>query len=86
MEFADDGMTRHGQRVLSNQQSRVGIFKGPDRDFAGGPVVKNSPCSAGDKGSIPGRGTKIPHATEPLSPHAAAKKSVHHNKRSRLMQ
>ena len=28
----------------------------------GGPVIKNLPCNAGDVGSIPGRGTKIPHA------------------------
>ena len=27
-----------------------------------GPVVKNLPSNAGDAGSIPGRGTKIPHA------------------------
>ena len=26
------------------------------RDFPGGPVVKNPPCNAGDKGSIPGWG------------------------------
>ena len=38
------------------------------RGFLGGPVVKNSPSNAGDAGSIPGRGTKIPHATEQLSP------------------
>ena len=25
-------------------------------------MVKNSPCNAGDVGSIPGQGTKIPHA------------------------
>ena len=31
-------------------------------DFPGGPVVKNLPSSAGDTGSIPGQGTKIPHA------------------------
>ena len=30
------------------------------RDFPGGPVVKNPPSNAGDSGSIPGRGTKIP--------------------------
>ena len=35
---------------------------------SGGPEVKNSPSSAGDVGSIPGRGTKIPHATGQLSP------------------
>ena len=26
------------------------------KDFPGGPVVKNLPCNAGDKGSIPGLG------------------------------
>ena len=31
---------------------------------------KNSPCSAGDVGSIPSWGTKIPHAMEQLSLHA----------------
>ena len=30
-------------------------------------VVKNLPCNAGDTGSIPGQGTKIPHAPEQLS-------------------
>ena len=38
------------------------------KDFPDGPVVKNLPCKAGDMGSIPGWGTKIPHATEQLSP------------------
>ena len=28
--------------------------------FLGGPVVKSLPCCAGDAGSIPGRGAKIP--------------------------
>lgn len=28
-------------------------------DCAGGPVVKNEPCDAGDADLIPGRGTKI---------------------------
>ena len=31
-------------------------------DFPSGPVVKNPPCNAGDMGSIPGGGTRIPHA------------------------
>ena len=30
-------------------------------DFPGGPVVKHLPSSAGNLGSVPGRGTKIPH-------------------------
>ena len=32
-------------------------------DFPGGPVVKNLPFNAGDVGSIPGWGTKVPHTT-----------------------
>ena len=43
---------------------------GTGRDFPGGPVVKNPPSIAGDVGSIPGRGTKIPHAAGQLSPRA----------------
>ena len=37
------------------------------RYFPGGPVVKNLPCNTGDAGSIPGRGSKIPHAMRQLS-------------------
>ena len=37
-------------------------------DFPGGPTVKNLSSSAGDKSSIPGQGTKIPHATGQVSP------------------
>ena len=36
-------------------------------NFPAGPVVKNLPSSAGDVGSIPGQGTKIPHAVGQLS-------------------
>ena len=36
-------------------------------DFPGGPVVKNPPFNAVDADSIPGRGTKIPHAAGQLS-------------------
>ena len=39
------------------------ILKIKKRDFPGGPVVKNLPSNVGDAGSIPGRGTKISHAT-----------------------
>ena len=38
------------------------------KDFLGGSVLKNPPCNAGDAGSSPGRGTKIPHAVEQISP------------------
>ena len=33
-------------------------------------MVKSPPSNAGDTGSIPGRGTKIPHAVGQLSPSA----------------
>ena len=36
-------------------------------DFPGGPVVKNPPSNAADAGSIPGWGTRIPHAVGQLS-------------------
>ena len=36
-------------------------------------MIRNSPSSAGDVGSIPGRGTKIPHASGQLSLLAAMK-------------
>ena len=39
-------------------------------DFPGGPVVKNPPYNAEDTDSIPGQGTKIPHAVGQLSPRA----------------
>ena len=42
-------------------------------DFFGGPVVENPPsnagaAAAGDMGSSPGQGTKIPHAQGQLDP------------------
>ena len=47
------------------------------QDFPGGPVVENLPFNAGDAGSIPGQGTKIPrlqleklvcHNEDPVQP------------------
>ena len=38
-------------------------------DFPGGPVVENTPSNVGGMGSIPGWGTKMPHATAQLSLH-----------------
>ena len=35
--------------------------KSVQRDFSGGPVVKNQPCNEGDMGLIPGWETTIPH-------------------------
>ena len=40
--------------------------------FPGGLVVKNLPCNAGDVSSIPGRGTRVPHAVGQLSPLATS--------------
>ena len=48
-----------------------------NRDFPGGPVVKNPPSNAGDTGSISGQGTKIPHAVGQLS--LRALEPVRHN-------
>ena len=36
-----------------------------NRDFPGSPVVKTSPSNAGGEDSIPGRGAKIAHASQP---------------------
>jgi len=41
-------------------------------NLVGGPVVQNLPCSAGEAGSIPRPGTKIPEATGQLSLRAAS--------------
>ena len=43
------------------------------RDFPSSPVAKNLPANAGDAGSIPGPGTKIPQALEQLSLHSTNK-------------
>ena len=51
-------------------------------DFPGGPVVKNLPSSAGDAASIPGWGTKIPHATGQLSLRAATTEPTHSGARA----
>ena len=44
--------------------------------FPGGPVVKNLPSNAGDAGSSPGRGTKIPHAKGQLSLHTSTREAL----------
>ena len=49
------------------QKSMGNYLKDLSRDFPGGPVVKNPPYNAGDAGSIPGQGTKIPHTAGQLS-------------------
>ena len=49
------------------------------RHLPGGPVVKNPLSYEGDVGSIPGWGTKIPHAVGQLSPHTTTTEPSHHN-------
>ena len=61
------------------QEWMLDFIKNFLRDFPGGTVVKNPPCSARDSGSNPGLGTKIPHAAEQLSLHAAAVGPMGHN-------
>ena len=39
----------------------------PHRDFPGGPVAKTWPSSARGAGLTPGRGAKIPHASQPTN-------------------
>ena len=59
-------------------------------DIPGCPVVKNPSCNAGDAGSIPGWGTKIPRAMGQLSPppqlqSPRALEPTHHNYRARAL-
>ena len=51
------------------------------RNFPGGPVVKNLLSNAGDIGSIPGWGTKIPRASGQLSLSAGTTVPILCNKR-----
>ena len=55
-------------------------------DFPGGPAVKDPPYNAGDVGSIPGQGTKIPNATGQLSPHVTTTELTCLNERARVPQ
>ena len=50
------------------------------------PVVKNLLCNAEDVGSIPGLGTKIPHAREQLNQHATTTKPSSHSQRAHAPQ
>ena len=43
---------------LKNPSDTVKSYE--DRDFPGGPVVKNLPSNAGNVDLIPGQGSKIP--------------------------
>ena len=49
-------------------------------------MVKNPPSNAGDAGSIPGQGTKIPHAAGQLSPRATTIELGCLNERACMLQ
>ena len=49
-------------------------------------MVKNPPYNAGGTGSIPGQGTKIPHAAGQLSPRAATSDLACLSERARVPQ
>ena len=57
-----------------------------NRDFPGGPVVKNPPSNGGDAGLISGRGIKISHAMGHLSPCATTTELTRLNERARVPQ
>ena len=63
-----------------------GFKEAQQRDFPGSSMVKNPPGNAGDTGSIPGWGTKIPRALEQLSPCATTRESVRHEERAWVPQ
>ena len=53
------------------------------RYFPDGLVVKNLPFNTGDLGLIPGRGTKISHASGQIKPaHTTTTEPAHHNRES----
>ena len=49
-------------------------------------MVKNPPSNAGDAGSIPGQGTKIPRAAGQLSPHTMTAELARLNERAHVPQ
>ena len=61
------------------QYKRKKLKEKRKRDFAGGPGVKNPPCDTRDMGSVPGQGTKIPHAAEQLSLQVITTEPTPHN-------
>ena len=56
------------------------------RDFPSSPIVKNPPSNAGDAGSIPGQGTKIPHPSGQLNPQTTTTKPVCCSERTHMLQ
>ena len=75
------GSYKNGSQTLTSQffgeSGRVTHMECWWRDLPGDPVVKTPPCNAGDAGLIPGWGTKILYASEPLSPHVLTRELLH---------
>ena len=70
---------REGEKE-GKKEGGINVFKiALNRDFPGGPVVKNPPSNEGDVGSIPGQGTKIPHAAGQLNPCTTTTEPAHHS-------
>ena len=69
MSFPGRSLTMK-KNVERNSKSKV---------LPGGSVIRNLLCNAGYMGSIPGQGTKSPHASEQLSPHTTTREPLPHN-------
>ena len=68
---------------LRSLQDMVNCYNG---DFPGGSVVENPPSNAGDKGSVPGWGTKISQAMEQLSLSTTTTNPMHLSERPCRLQ
>ena len=78
--FSTHGNGETKAERLEDLLENVKTKKKKPGNISGGPVVKNPPCNAGDVGSIPGQGTKIPNAMKEPSPQAATTEPACHNK------
>ena len=70
-----DYSTNSLQSLLSLTLYYWNLLKYPPLGHLCSPVVKKPPTNAGDTGSIPGQGTKIPHVVGQVSPCAATREA-----------
>ena len=71
--------------MLKDKERLLKAERGQGEHFPGGPVVKNLPSNARNMGSIPGRGTKVPHATGQLGLRATTRQPTRCNERKACM-
>ena len=64
--------------IRSSDENEM-IEAGLSGDFPGGPLVMNLPWHAEAAGSVPGWGTKIPHAVGQQSPNTISAEPICHN-------